>query len=471
VDGHVKNKSLSAFVNGTIQSSLCSLVGSRQSLSAKTASVAPAEQRVRERCSERTSAVNNDVLRNVMTFVASSFLAGMLASTASAKSPREIANDTRTTLNAENVKAVSRDMASQVPADNDLNAAQQDHPAYFADYAYSEVPPDKKPADTVLDSLKDVPIGTPIEEIKRASNAFGLDFNFMRAVAKIESDFDPKQRTGSYIGLFQLSREEFARHGSGDILNARDNAVAAAHKFATAAILFELDTHKKATFSDLYLIHQQGTQGAEEHVNHPDRLAWKSMCATDEGKERGEEWCKRAIWENTLPEVKRVWKSVDNLTSGVFVNMWQNQVDHFYAHYSGGHNAEIETSNSLTTEPDHTLSFAPRNARLFGHDQLETPRTALGRDHAKSVNGPTVTPWGIQLFGGSSQTSVLASYNQLQRKCPTVLASRQPLVIRSQAGRNASWYRVRIAAQTLAEAQHLCGTLREAGGSCLVQRN
>jgi hypothetical protein len=156
----------------------------------------------------------------------------------------------------------------------------------------------------------------------------------MKAVAKIESDFDPKQRTGSYIGLFQLSKYEFARYGSGDILNARDNAIAAAYKFATAAMLFELNTHKKATVSDLYLIHQQGTQGAEEHVNHPDSIAWKSMCATDEGKQKGEKWCKRAIWENTLPEVKRVWKSVENLTSGAFVKMWHERVDRFYTRYS-----------------------------------------------------------------------------------------------------------------------------------------
>jgi hypothetical protein len=54
-----------------------------------------------------------------------------------------------------------------------------------------------------------------------------------------------------------------------------------------------------------------------------------------EGKEKGEKWCKRAIWANTLPEVKRIWKSVENLTSGVFLNMWQHQVAHFYAHYSG----------------------------------------------------------------------------------------------------------------------------------------
>ena len=268
-----------------------------------------------------------------MILIAVSFCAGMLLSTASAKSSPEIEHNTRAIIDSS--KAVSPDMVSKIPADNP-NSSHQDHPSYLADYTYSEAPPDRKSADIVLDSLKDVPVGTPIEEIKRASDAVGVDFNFMKTIARIESDFDPKQRTGSYFGLFQLSKDEFAQYGSGDILDARDNAVAAAYKFATEARLFELSTHKKATFSDLYLIHQQGTQGAEEHVNHPDRIAWKSMCATDEGREKGEKWCKRAIWENTLPKVKRVWKSVDNLTSGAFVQMWQDQVDHFYAHYAEG---------------------------------------------------------------------------------------------------------------------------------------
>ena len=56
---------------------------------------------------------------------------------------------------------------------------------YVAYYVYSELPPEKRPADIVLDSLKGVPQGTVIEEIKRAADAFGLDFNFMKAVAKI----------------------------------------------------------------------------------------------------------------------------------------------------------------------------------------------------------------------------------------------------------------------------------------------
>jgi hypothetical protein len=205
---------------------------------------------------------------------------------------------------------------------------------YVVYYVYSELPLEKKPADIVLESLKGTPIGTPIEEIKRAADAFGLDFSFMRAVAKIESDFDPKQRTGSYIGLFQLNNYEFRKYGSGSITSARDNAIAAAYKFVTEATLFEMDTHKKPTFSDLYLIHQQGWQGAAEHVAHPERIAWQSMCATDEGREKGERWCKRAIWGNTLPDIKKAWKSVEKLTSSAFVTMWRERVDHLYARYS-----------------------------------------------------------------------------------------------------------------------------------------
>ena len=204
----------------------------------------------------------------------------------------------------------------------------------LAYYVFSEIPPDEKPADTVLKTMKDLPVGTPVEEIKRASDAFGLDFNFMKAVAKIESGFNPKQRTGSYIGLFQLSHNEFKQNGSGNITDPRDNSIAGAYKFATEALLFEYETGRKPTFSDLYLIHQQGWQGAAQHVGHPKRIAWKSMCATDEGKEKGERWCKLAIWRNTLPAIKHAWKSVDKLTSGAFVGMWQQRVEDLYSRYS-----------------------------------------------------------------------------------------------------------------------------------------
>jgi hypothetical protein len=246
----------------------------------------------------------------------------------------EYSPETPAHLGSSVINSSSQTYSTALPAEEANNHRGQPGLSYLAFYPYAELPPARKPAEVALESLSDVPIGTPLEEIKRASDAFALDFGFMRTVAKIESDFDPKQRTGSYIGLFQLSKSEFAKYGSGEITSARDNAIAAAYKFATEAVLFESDTHKKPSFSDLYLIHQQGWQGAVEHVSQPDRIAWKSMCATEEGREKGEKWCKRAIWLNTLPTIKHIWKSVNNLTSGAFVTMWRERVDRLYARYS-----------------------------------------------------------------------------------------------------------------------------------------
>ena len=249
--------------------------------------------------------------------------------------------------------------------------------SFLAYYVYDEHPPPRRPADIVLDSLRNVPIGTPLEEIKRAADAFGLNYNFMKTVAKIESDFDPKQRTGSYIGLFQLNHYEFNKYGSGEITNPRDNAIAAAYKFITEGTMFEWDTHKDPTFSDLYLIHQQGWQGAAEHVAHPGRIAWQSMCATDEGKEKGEKWCKRAVWQNTLPNIKQLWKSVENMTSGAFVYMWRQRVERLYARYTGilagKSNDDNATNPPSYLKPPPAVSAAPSAApsrdgrRKFAH--------------------------------------------------------------------------------------------------------
>ena len=242
-------------------------------------------------------------------------------------------------LEAKPVALVHPNAAQPVPATRDAIGDASNPAPVTQDFRYliynvwSELPPAEKPAEVVLRSLKDIPVGTPVEEIKRASDAFGLDFNFMKAVAKIESGFDPNQRTGSYIGLFQLSEYEFRKFGAGQIRSPRDNAVAAAYKVITEGILFEWVTHRKPTLSDLYLIHQQGWEGAAEHISQPDRIAWKSMCATSEGREKGEKWCRRAIWGNTLPAVKQTWKSVEKLTSGAFVGMWRARVAEFYSKY------------------------------------------------------------------------------------------------------------------------------------------
>jgi Transglycosylase SLT domain len=79
--------------------------------------------------------------------------------------------------------------------------------------------------------------------------------------------------------------------------------------------------------------------------------------------------------------------------------------------------------------------------------------------------------WGVQLLGDSSRLAVLMAYHHLQTRFRMVLANRQPVVIRSKVGRTGYWFRLRIAVDSLHEAEKLCTSLREAGGSCLVQHN
>ncbi len=262
--------------------------------------------------------------------------AGFRATAPTSVPPSDVTSSQGPTLQVASLEAGPLESEAR-PQDDRPPAASpnpvEGKPSYLKYYVYSEIPPPEKPAKIALSTLSNVPLGTPVQEIERAAEAFGMDVSFMKAVAKIESDFNPKQRTGSYIGLFQLSKFEFGKYGSGDILNPRDNAMGAAYKFISEAALFEIMTQKKPSLSDLYLIHQQGWEGAAQHIGHPQRIAWKSMCATQEGSEKGERWCRRAIWGNTLPAVKREWKSVDSLTSSAFVAMWRDRLDTLYARY------------------------------------------------------------------------------------------------------------------------------------------
>ena len=153
----------------------------------------------------------------------------------------------------------------------------------------------------------------PRDEIREAAALYGLDLAMMMSIAKVESDFDPRIKTGSYKGLFQLSDYEFKKYGDGNIWDARDNARAAAHMFLVQAEKFRWALGHYPDYAERYMVHQQGIQGAIEHYTHPERVAWQSMCATDEGMLKGEQWCKKCIWGNLLPKWKHAFGDVDNI--------------------------------------------------------------------------------------------------------------------------------------------------------------
>src|SRR5208337_539886 len=134
--------------------------------------------------------------------------------------------------------------------------------------------------------------------LTNAAQAYGLDPGMLSTFARIESGGDPNATTGSYQGLFQLSPDEFARYGSGNIKDPADNANAAAAKIATERDQFRSTYGYDPSPSDLYLIHQQGFGGYQAHTANPGAPAWQNMYSTAEGQQKGPQWAKQAIWGN-----------------------------------------------------------------------------------------------------------------------------------------------------------------------------
>jgi hypothetical protein len=161
--------------------------------------------------------------------------------------------------------------------------------------------------------------------IAAAAERHGVDPDLMRRIAAIESSGDPRAVTGSYRGLFQLSEQEFG--GRGDIFSPGDNAEAAAANFARHVASFRQQHGRDPTAGELYLIHQQGAGGFAAHMAQPERLAWQSMLATGEGRQRGERWARQAISGNLPPRVLAQLGGIENVTSQQFMGYWRGRVE------------------------------------------------------------------------------------------------------------------------------------------------
>ena len=184
--------------------------------------------------------------------------------------------------------------------------------------------------------------------LARVAREHGLPVDVLRKFAGIESSFNPRARTGSYKGMFQLSDEEFRRGGGrGNIYDAEANAQAFAHVLKSNATNYERTTGKPATGQVLYILHQQGTEGGANHLENPGKLAWKNMWATREGQERGPGWAKKAIWGNIPPTARKAFGRVENVTSGQFTTLWNNR----YNREGGKAGAEVAFDPSGAAPP------------------------------------------------------------------------------------------------------------------------
>ncbi len=79
--------------------------------------------------------------------------------------------------------------------------------------------------------------------------------------------------------------------------------------------------------------------------------------------------------------------------------------------------------------------------------------------------------YAVQVTSQRTESDAQASYRALQQQFPSVLGSRQPVIRRADLGNKGTYYRAQIPFNTQGEASEFCGSLKAAGGQCVVQRN
>lgn len=164
--------------------------------------------------------------------------------------------------------------------------------------------------------------------VERVAKEAGMDPNVAKAMMSIESSGNARASTGSYSGLFQMSKEEMRRFGDGaDPLDPEANAKAAMQSMKSKANIFSKQQGRPPTPTEMYLGHQQGEGGLKEHLKHPERAAWEAMFATGEGKNKGAGWAKKAIWDNIpTPMRKHFPGGVDSVTSAQMGAVWASEL-------------------------------------------------------------------------------------------------------------------------------------------------
>jgi hypothetical protein len=172
----------------------------------------------------------------------------------------------------------------------------------------------------------------PLEEaIQGAAERHGILQSTLRAFAAIESGGNARVSTGSYHGVFQLSYNLFRKYGGrGSIFDPKQNTEAAARKFRAEIDAFRVRFGHEPSDVELYMMHQQGSEGAAMHISQPDLPAWQNMYRTAEGQKRGEAWARRAIWGNVPTDQRaRFPAGVDSITSRGFMEIWARRMARF----------------------------------------------------------------------------------------------------------------------------------------------
>jgi hypothetical protein len=155
------------------------------------------------------------------------------------------------------------------------------------------------------------------------------------------------------------------------------------------------------------------------------------------------------------------------------------------------HGDQADLAAGAVVRPAH--SAAPASAPAAGRHAPQSATAAPGplsispqapaepRTRVASTNpsqqpiAPAAVSTGgyvVQVSSQRNEADAQSSFRVLQGKFPSVLGSRTPLIKRADLGARGVYYRAMVGPfGSSEEASHFCGTLKSAGGQCVVQRN
>ena len=132
------------------------------------------------------------------------------------------------------------------------------------------------------------------------------------------------------------------------------------------------------------------------------------------------------------------------------------------------------TANQAT--PPQVAALRARQALAAATDPQPTAsiteafKKALS--YAPAATSPAAGGYLVQVSSQKNEADVQASYRALQNKFPAALGSRPPVIKRADLGDKGVYYRTMVGPfGTPEEASQFCGSLKTAGGQCVVQRN
>ena len=135
-------------------------------------------------------------------------------------------------------------------------------------------------------------------------------------------------------------------------------------------------------------------------------------------------------------------------------------------------------ANANASSANAPLSLSPQGAQTAQPAPAAEPRTRVAANNPVQI-APQAAPSGggsggylVQVSSQRNEADAQASYKALQGKFPAVLGSHSPLIKRADLGEKGVYYRAMVGPfGSPDEASQFCGSLKSAGGQCVVQRN